>query len=138
MIDIVPRLSVDEPLVVQKVIPNRAILPHFRGATISESKLVVQKVRRIDSPSAICYSANDLHGLARRQAVKGHLGSLEVFSLLYGILADDELTEMVMDSAMAAEVENLSRLQAEFELRLAEYRLLAQYGCLDPWDCDSS
>lgn len=63
---------------------------------------------------------------------------LEVFSLLYGILADDELIELVMNAARAANVSDTKNLRAELELRLAEYRLLEQYGSLDEWDCDSS
>ncbi|MBS3933335.1 MAG: hypothetical protein KGZ35_03180 [Truepera sp.] len=53
--------------------------------------------------------------------------------MLYGILADDELTEMVMDAAGAAEIANPERLRDEFRLGLAEYRLLEQYGSHDAW-----
>ncbi len=72
---------------------------------------------------------------------------LEVDSLLYGILADEDLIQIVLDAARAAEIENTTRLRAEFQLRLADYRLLGQYGDLDQgekdsdlehWDCDTS
>ncbi len=56
--------------------------------------------------------------------------------MLYGILADDELVELVMDAARAANVPNIAKLRAELELRLGEYRLFEQYGSLDEWDCD--
>lgn len=63
--------------------------------------------------------------------------SLEVYSVLHSILSDDELVEMAMDAANAAGIENPERLRAELQLRLAECRLLEQYGSLDEWDCDS-
>jgi hypothetical protein len=58
--------------------------------------------------------------------------------VLYGILADDELVNLVMDAAHAANVSNTEKLRAELELRLVEYRLQEQYGSLDEWDCDTS
>lgn len=63
---------------------------------------------------------------------------LEVISLLYGILADDELIELVMDAANAANVSNTEKLRAELELRLVEYRMQEQYGSLHECDCDTS
>jgi len=58
--------------------------------------------------------------------------------VLYGILANEKLIELVMDAAQAANIADTKNLRAELELRLAEYRLLEQYGSLDEWDCDSS
>jgi hypothetical protein len=58
--------------------------------------------------------------------------------VLYGILADDELVDLVMDAAHAANITDTKKLRAELELRLAEYRLLEQNGSLDEWDFDTS
>lgn len=135
MMSSVPRQSLrgDEPLVGQRV-----TRPHFRGVVISKAKLVVQRVREIDINSNMCYRALRPKDPARRQADKGSSVTLEVHSVLYGVLADEDLTEMVMDAAYAAKVENLERLRAEFQLRLADYRSLEQYGFLDQWDYDTS
>jgi hypothetical protein len=57
-----------------------------------------------------------------------------VVSVLYGILADEDLIQLVLDAARAAEAKNLGRLRAELELRLAEHRMLEQYGSHDAWD----
>jgi len=73
MMGSVPRLSVDEPLVVQRV-----ICPHTRGVTTLKSKLVVQRVREIDKLSTPRYNALNPKNLARRQAERGSSVSLEV------------------------------------------------------------
>ena len=130
-----PRPSVDEPLVAQRVITS----PHPWGLYLS-NKLVVQRVREIDAAQKICYSALNPKNPARRQAEKGSSVSQEVCSVLYDILADDELIDLVMDAARAAGVPDpyLTKPRAELELRLAEQRLLKRFGSLDEWDCDSS
>ncbi len=130
-----PRQSVDEPLVAQRVITS----PHSWGLYLS-SKLVVQRVWEIDETRKICYSALKPKNPARRQAEKGSSVRLEVISLLYGILADDEITALVMDAARAADIPNpyIAKLRVELELRLVEYRMQEQYGSLDEWDCDTS
>lgn len=58
--------------------------------------------------------------------------------MLYGILADDELIDLVIDAAHAANISDTKNLRAELELRLAEYRLLEQSGSLDEWNFDTS
>jgi len=130
-----PRPSVDEPLVAQRVITS----PHSWGLYLS-NKLVVQRVREIDKTQLICYRAIKPGNPARRQAEKGSTVRLEVISLLYGILADDEITALVMDAAHAADIPNpyIAKLRAELELRLAEYRIQEQHGSVDEWDCDTS
>jgi len=128
-----PRPSVDEPLVAQRVITS----PHSWGLYLS-NKLVVQRVREIDKTQKICYRTIKPGNPARRQAEKGSTVRLEVVSVLYGILANDELIDLVMDAAHAANVSNSEKLRAELELRLAEYRIQEQYGSVDEWDCDTS
>ena len=130
-----PRPSVDEPLVVQRVTTS----PHPWGSCLGY-KLVVQRVWEIDTSQKICYSVLKPKNPARRQAEKGSSVRLEVCSVLYGILADDELIALVMDAARAAGVPNpyLTKLRAELELRLAEYRLQEQYGSVDKRDCNTS
>lgn len=128
-----PRPSVDEPLVVQRVTTS----PHSWGSC-SGCKLVVRRVWEVDAAQKICYSALNPKNPARRQAEKGSSVSQEVCSVLYGILANDELIDLVMDAAHAANVSNSEKLRAELELRLVEYRLQEQYGSLDEWDCDTS
>lgn len=133
MIDNVPRPSVDEPLVGQRVTTS----PHSWGLLLKR-KLVVQRVREIDNQTILCFNALKPKNLARRQAKRGSSVSQEVCSVLYGILADDELVNLVMDAAHAANVSNTEKLMAEFKLRLVEYRLQEQCGSLDEWDCDTS
>lgn len=130
----VPRqiLRGDEPLVGQRV-----TRPHIRGVVMAKSKLVVQRVQEIDRSHSLCYTPLKPQNPPRRQAERGSWARLEVHSVLYGILADEDLTEMVMDAAYAAEVENLARLRAEFLLLLAKHRLLEQFGSLD-WGYDTS
>ncbi|MFZ5991147.1 MAG: hypothetical protein ACOYW9_05155 [Deinococcota bacterium] len=130
MIDNVPRPSVDEPLVASRIVFS----PHKWGCK-PKPKLVAS---RIDNLNRLCYTATKPKNPTRRQAERGLSVRLEVFSLLYGILADDELIELVMNAARAANVSDTKNLRAELELRLAEYRQLEQYGSLDEWDCDSS
>jgi hypothetical protein len=102
--------------------------------------LVVQRVWEIDTAQKICYRAIQPGNPARRQAEKGSTVRLEVISLLYGILANDELIALVMDAARAAGIPDpyLTKLRAELELRLAEYRIQEQYGSVDEWDCNTS
>lgn len=133
MIDNVPRLSVDEPLVVQRVTTS----PHSWGL-LPKHKFVVQRVWEIDNQIILCFNALKPKNPARRQAERGLSVRREVFPLLYGILANDELIELVMDAARAASILDTTKHRAELELRLAEYRLLEQYGSLDEWDYDSS
>jgi len=130
-----PRPSVDEPLVAQRVITS----PHSWGLYLS-NKLVVQRVREIDKTKKICYRAIEPGNPARRHAERGSTVRLEVYSVLYGILADDELIALVMDAARAAGIPDpyLTKLRAELELRLAEYRIQEQYGSVDEWDCNTS
>jgi len=130
-----PRPSVDEPLVVQRVTTS----PHSWGSC-SGRKLVVQRVWEIGKTQLICYRAIEPGNPARRHAERGSTVRLEVCSVLYGILADDELIALVMDAARAAGVPDpyLTKLRAELELRLAEYRIQEQYGSVDEWDCNTS
>lgn len=133
MIDRAPRLSVDEPLVGQRVTTS----PHPWGLLLKH-KLVVQRVWEIDNQTILCFNALKPKNLARRQAKRGSSVSQEVCSVLCGILTDEELVDLVIDAAHAANVSNTEKLRAELELRLTEYRLLRQYGSLDEWDYDSS
>lgn len=133
MINNVPRPCVDEPLVAQRVIFS----PHTWGF-IQKSKLVVQRVQEIDKKIEPCYTPIKPRNLTRRQAKRGSSERQEVCSVLYGILTDEELTEIVVDAAHAAGFENPERLRQEFRLRVIEKRLLDQYGDLDNWDLDSS
>jgi hypothetical protein len=123
-----PRTSVDEPLVVQRVEPS----PQVWGLP-RKFKLVVHGVFRFENFPRVCYDAINLQNPTRRQAERGSPVRLEVNSVLYGILADEGLVQLLLDAVRAAQIKNLARLRAKLELRLAEHRMLEQYGALDAW-----
>ena len=127
MMVVVPRPSVDEPLVAQRVTD-----PHECGDVVGKPKLVDHRVLGIDKALDICYSSIKPKNPTRRQAERDSPVKQEVVSLLYGSLADEDLVCLVLDAARAANVQNTKKLIAEFELRLAEYRLFEQYGSPDP------
>jgi hypothetical protein len=123
MIQNVPCPGVDGPsLIIRKVIspPTWGVDAKFKSLIIRNTCGIIHKRR----------------SFTRRQVERGSLMSLEVNPLRYGILADDDIKNLVREAAYVAGLSNTmtKQLMAALNLSLAEHRRLEQYGSLDEYD----